>query len=194
MPDPLAILQTIESLASENLIAALIMAVAMMTVVVSLPIPFGSAFSVSMGYLFGVFTGSAVIAGSLTLSTLILTSVGITRNSTWIAKHRDKFERFSTLFDSLFKVVLLRQVSVLPNFFFCVAAKYYEIPKQRVLLGTALGAWPNALVATYLGASLNSLLELNDPGARPSALIGIALSVVALVGLSFASKRIQQTN
>ena len=140
--------------------AILMMAMAVYTASIALSLPVATILSLTIGFLFGLWVGTAIILFSATLgATLAFLAAryvfagAISRRMGTIAKklisefHRNDFNY----------LLFLRLVPLFPFWLINLATAFTPIKVQTYVLATAIGIIPGAFVFTNLGQSLGRI-------------------------------------
>lgn len=191
-----------------NIVAAVLTFVAVYIVVVALSLPGGALLTITGGFLFGPWLGGiATITGATIGATIIFliakTSFGeplAQRAGPWLEKLRTGFQK-----DALSYLLFLRLVPAFPFWLVNLAPAVLGVGLGTYFVGTFFGIMPGSLAFSFVGAGLDSIIEVQqqaynaciaakgaeggcrfelDPGSllTPEILIAFAaLGVVALI-------------
>ncbi len=154
----------------------------------ALSLPGGAVLSITGGFLFGGLLGGAyVVVGATIGATLVflaartvLGDVLRERAGPWLKRMQAGFQR-----DALSYLLTLRLIPLFPFFVVNLVPAFLGVPLRTYVVATGLGIVPGALVFTFAGAGIGSVLDSPD-GFSVSGILTPQV-VGALVGLGLLS-------
>lgn len=173
---------------SRHLVWAAVAYILIYSVATAVSLPGGAALSVTGGFLFGGWQGGILVVigatvGATAVFLIARTALGDSlhrRAGPWLSKMEAGFQE-----NALSYLLTLRLIPVFPFFVVNLVPAFLGVGLGTYVLGTAVGIIPGALVFTYAGAGLGSVL---DAGAEFS--VGSVLTpeiLLALTGLGLLS-------
>ncbi len=154
----------------------------------ALSLPGGAVLSIAGGFLFGGLLGGAyVVVGATIGATLVflaartvLGDVLRERAGPWLRRMQEGFQR-----DALSYLLTLRLIPLFPFFVVNLVPAFLGVPLRTYVIATGLGIVPGALVFTFAGAGIGSVLDSPD-GFGVSGILTPQI-IAALVGLGLLS-------
>ena len=154
----------------------------------ALSIPGGAILSIAGGFLFGgLFGGLYVIVGATIGATVLFIAaqsvLGDTlkaRAGPWLQKMRAGFQD-----NALSYLLVLRLIPLVPFFIVNLVPAFLGVRLSTFVLGTFFGIAPGALVFTFTGAGLGSILDSDEAFSAASILTPEVTA--ALVGMALLS-------
>ncbi|TYZ68229.1 hypothetical protein PybrP1_005507 [[Pythium] brassicae (nom. inval.)] len=188
------------------------MAILPLLICVTLPLGFPcSLLEVAAGSLFGVPVGTAVSVVGKTSGGVLAFTVGRHLLRTFIRSYLETFRVFRGMCEVLqssdWKLLLLVQLSGLPNTLKCYGLALTEVSTWRFAATAFAGGIPHALVWTFVGKQAQDLLSTDASSTADSTepknrkpetlqlllLVGsVLLTLLALAALSFYTKKQMQ--
>ena len=165
-----------------------------------------SVFSLTAGYLFGIFQGWIIVVVTATIGAMIAFTVGRSLLRNWVVGKAEKMKNFNSLDEAvsqkgLFIVFLTRLSPVFP---FSLINYVYGITKislRNFSLATFFGIMPGSLLYVYAGSTAKNLQEVLSgnvefSGAQQYLLYGglIATLIVTIVITRIASKALKENS
>jgi uncharacterized membrane protein YdjX (TVP38/TMEM64 family) len=154
----------------------------------TLSLPGSSILTMSAGFLFGLYVGTAIAVVSATVGAMLLFFIARTSFGEFLRGRalgvlqslKDGFQK------SAFNYLLfLRLVPLFPFWLINLAAAFLDVPPRTFVAGTFLGIIPGAAVYASVGSGLGQIL---DQGRKPDLDIlftpNILIPILALAALS----------
>jgi len=147
-------------------------------------LPGGAALSITGGFLFGgwlgciyVVIGATVGATALFIAARTLLGDALRRRAgPWLSRMEAGFQE-----NALSYLLFLRLIPAFPFFVVNLVPAFLGVPLRTYVLGTAVGIIPGALVFTFAGAGIGSVLDSGETFSAGSVLTPEIIT--ALVGL-----------
>lgn len=192
---------------AENRLGAALAYVAGYAVIVALSVPGAAVLSVSGGFLFGPWLGTALSVTSATLgATLIFLLARRVFGADALAKHGPRAERLAAALrrDAVSYMLVLRLTPLVPFFLVNLVPAFVGVPLTVYVVTTFVGILPGGLVYNLAGAGVGSVLDaggtLSLSSIMTPELIG-ALALLALLSLvaiplkaRFAARGVQDSD
>lgn len=148
-----------------NILAAIAAFIAVYIVVVALSLPGGALLTITGGFLFGPWLGGlATVIGATIGATIIFliakTSFGeplAARAGPWLEKLRGGFQK-----DALSYLLFLRLVPAFPFWLVNLAPAVLGVGLGTYFIGTFFGIMPGSLAFSFVGAGLDSIIEVQQ--------------------------------
>lgn len=164
----------------------------------TLSLPGSSILTMSAGFLFGLYVGTAIAVVSATVGATLLFLIARTSFGEFLRGRalgalqslKDGFRRGAFNY-----LLFLRLVPLFPFWLINLAAAFLDVPPRTFVAGTFLGIIPGAAVYASVGSSLGEILDQGrkpelDILFAPNILIPIlALAVLSLVPIGYRRLR-----
>ena len=182
---------------SRGLLAALVF-VAGYAASTALSLPGGAVLSITGGFLFGGLLGGAyVVVGATVGATLVflaartvLGDVLRERAGPWLQRMQAGFQA-----DAFSYLLTLRLVPLFPFFVVNLVPAFLGVPLRTYVVATGVGIVPGALVFTFTGAGIGSVLDgpegLDVAGIFSPEIVGAMVGLGLLALLPVVYKRVQ---
>ncbi len=162
-------------------------------VLITITLPLATAFTITGGFLFGAWVGSAAALAGMTLGAMLtftlMRLLGVREDSAFLRKGRTRTALEIMDRNAVFYVTLLRIVPVAPCFAVNAGAAITRIDFVRFVVASLVGLTPSAIVYAGVGSGLDTLLEAQEvmsPTILLKPQIGLPmLGVVVLVSISW---------
>lgn len=156
-------------LVRDNYLLAILAFTAIYIAVTALSLPAGAILTITGGFLFGpIAGGSAVVVGATIGATIIYliakSSLGeplAARAGPWLAKLRKGFQE-----DAMSYLLFLRLVPAFPFAVVNLVPAFLGVPLGTYVIGTFFGIIPGTFAFAYLGAGLDSIIEVQQEAYR----------------------------
>lgn len=167
-------------------------------VIVGLSIPGGALMTVTSGFLFGPFLGTAyAVVGATVGATAVFLAARTSLGEVMRAKAGPSVQRMREGFqaNALSYLLFLRQIPVFPFWLVNLVPALIGVPLRTFVIGTGLGIIPGTLVYASLGNGLGTMMaagERPDLGIifQPAILLPIlGLAVLALIPVIYKKVR-----
>ena len=153
----------------ENFLLAILAFTLLYVVVTALSLPTGALLTITGGFLFGsVIGGSAVVLGATIGATIIYliakSSLGeplAARAGPWLARLRQGFQE-----DAMSYLLFLRLVPAFPFAVVNLVPAFLGVPLRTYVIGTFFGIIPGTFAFAWLGAGLDSIIEVQQEAYR----------------------------
>lgn len=174
--------------AGRHLVWAAVAYMLIYSVATAVSLPGGAVLSVSGGFLFGGWQGGILVVigatiGATAVFLIARTALGDSlrgRAGPWLSKMEAGFQE-----NALSYLLTLRLIPVFPFFVVNLVPAFLGVSPGTYVLGTAIGIVPGAMVFTYAGAGLGSVLDAGGSFSMGSVLTPEML--LALTGLGLLS-------
>jgi len=182
--------QTLIDFVQDNLIAAVAIYGLIYAAAIAFSVPGGLVLTVTGGFLFGQFGGTAIVVLSATVGATVVfliakTALGDplrTRAGPWLKKMEAGFRR-----DAFNYLLFLRLVPVFPFFVVNLVPAFLGVPMRTYVVTTLLGIVPGTFVYASVGAAVREIVDTGgkftvETTLEPEILAAlIGLAVLALV-------------
>lgn len=184
----------------DNFFLALLTFSSVYVLVVTLSIPGATIMTLTGGFLFGYFLGTAVVVLSATIGATIIFMVTkfalgdslSKKNSLWVDKLSSGFQ------ENAFSYLLtLRFIPLVPFFVLNIVPAILGVSVTTFVVATFIGIIPGSFVYTLFGSSLNSIFESGEEFSinsivTPEILAAfVGLAIMAMVPVIY--KKIKKT-
>jgi len=174
----------LRSFATDHLVLAIVIAFVVYAVAVALSVPGAVILSLTCGFLFGRWLGTAVIVAAATLGATIVFIAARYLFADWARSKlgsvgRKINEGFS---ENAFSYMLfLPLVPAFPFFLVNLAPAFTNIKLSTYVLATAIGIIPGAFVFANLGETLGAIDSLSGLVSKETLIAFVLLGVLSLV-------------
>ena len=174
----------LKSFANGHLLLAVVIAFLVYIAVVALSLPGAAILSLTCGFLFGRWLGTAVIVAAATIGATIVFLAARYLFADWAKERMGSLGRkinegFS---ENAFSYLLfLRLVPAFPFFLVNLAPAFTNVKLSTYVLATAIGIIPGAFVFANLGESLGAIDSLSGLVSTQTLVAFALLGVLALV-------------
>lgn len=181
---------TLTGFVAGNLLGAALAFVASYAIIVALSVPGAAVLSVSGGFLFGPWLGTALSVTGATLgATLIFLLARRVFGDDALAKHGPRAERLAAALrrDAVSYMLVLRLIPLVPFFLVNLVPAFVGVPLVVYVVTTFVGILPGAMVYNLAGAGIGSVLDaggtLSLASVMAPELVG-SLVLLALLSLA----------
>lgn len=154
---------------------------------VSLSVPGAAIFTITSGFLFGGWLGTALSVTGATLGAIAVFLAARAGLGGLLARAGPRVRRLEAGFhrDALSYLLILRLIPIFPFWLINIAAGATGMRLSLFVVGTFFGIIPTSFVYASLGSGLGELVEAgHEPGLAMLLRPQIVLPILALVGLA----------
>lgn len=173
-------------LVADNRPAAALAYVAGYAVLVALSVPGAAVLSVSGGFLFGPWLGTALsVTGATVGATLVFLLARRVFGADALARHGPRAERLAAVLrrDAVAYLLMLRLTPLVPFFLVNLVPAYVGVPLWVYVITTFIGIMPAALVYNLAGAGLGAVLAEGGTLTLASVMSPELIGALLLLGL-----------
>jgi uncharacterized membrane protein YdjX (TVP38/TMEM64 family) len=184
--------ETLSAFVAANPVASMVLFILVYTVAVALSVPGAAILTLTGGFLFGIWEGTAAVvigatagATALFLATrFVLGDALRAKAGPWLAKWLAKMEAgFNE--DALSYLLVLRLIPAFPFFIVNLVPAFLGVSLRTFVIATFLGIIPGTFVFASIGAGLGSIFDSMQEFSLKGALTPQVIT--ALVGLALLS-------
>ncbi|WP_376696853.1 TVP38/TMEM64 family protein [Wenzhouxiangella sp. EGI_FJ10305] len=189
----LRLLGSLEGVVASHFWPGVVAYILAFAVLITMTLPLATVFTVTGGFLFGAWVGSAAALAGMVLGAVLTFSLmrllGVREDSSFLRKGRTRTALEIMDRNAVFYVTLLRIVPVAPCFAVNAGAAITRIDFVRFLVASLVGLTPSAIVYGGVGSGLETLIEAQEvmsPAILLKPEIGLPmLGVVVLISISW---------